>query len=233
MASRKSARPSSSTGGGPPSPRLRADSTPPNGARPSAREATKAETREALLRAGAEIFSKQGLDAPSLDAICARAGFTRGAFYVHFADREELIAAVMERATESFLEAILAAQGAALDLAGIIAAFAAAVGGGTFTALGAVPLHQFLAACARSTRLRKRYVQLIEQTRERLAESVRAGQRAGKVRGDVDAFLAAGLLVAVGLGVGTILELRVPFDAAEHARALTGLLSVSEEAGRG
>jgi AcrR family transcriptional regulator len=190
----------------------------------SGRDATKQETREALIRAGAELFSKQGLDAPSLDALCARAGFTRGAFYVHFKDREELIAAVMESATASFLEAIMAVPGAEMDLGGIIAAFAAAVSGGTFGALGAVPLHQFLAACARSATLRRRYVQVIERTRERLAESVRAGQRAGRVRGDVDAFHAAGLLVAIGLGVGTILELKVPFDAAAHARSLSGLL---------
>jgi AcrR family transcriptional regulator len=193
----------------------------------TARDATKQETRETLIRAAAELFSKQGLDAPSLDAICARAGFTRGAFYVHFADREELIAAVMESSTASFLDAILAAEGADLDVEGIIAAFAAAVAGGSFPAFGAVPLHQFLAACVRSPTLRRRYVQIIERTRGHLAYSIRAGQRAGRIRADVDATATAGLLVAVGLGVGPLHELRVPFDAKAHARALTRLLTVS------
>ena len=45
------------------------------------------------------------------------------------------------------------------------------------------------------------------------------------MRGDVDAFHAAGLLVAIGLGVGTMIELRVPFDASAHARELRGLLA--------
>jgi len=197
----------------------------PDSSRTTARDATKQETRDALLRAGAELFAKQGLDVPSLDALCARAGFTRGAFYVHFKDREDFIAAVMERATASFLDAILAAQGAALDLQGIIGAFAAAVCGGTFAALGAVPLHQFLTACSRSGPLRRSYVQLIERTRGRLAEAVRAGQETGRIRADVDPSHTAGLLVAIGLGVGTLLELRFPFDAAAHARALTVLLS--------
>ncbi len=192
---------------------------------PSDRDSTKQETRAALLLAGMELFAKQGLDAPSLDAICARAGFTRGAFYVHFADREAFIVAVMESATASFLDAILAARGAELDLAGIIAAFAGAVGGGTFGAFGKVPLHQVLTACVRSKALRRRYVEILEQTRARLAEIVRAGQRGGRVRADVDAVLAAGLLVALGLGVGTMLELHVPFDAAPHAAALTALLA--------
>jgi AcrR family transcriptional regulator len=194
-------------------------------AAPSARDATKQETREALIRAGMELFSEKGLDAPSLDAICARAGFTRGAFYVHFADREEFIVAVMESATATFLDAILTGDGADLDLMGIIAAFAGAVEGGTFAALGAVPLHQFLAACARSPTLRRRYVQLIEKTRLRLAESVRAGQRKGRIRRDVDATRTAGILVAIGLGVGTITELGVPFDPADHARVVSKLLA--------
>jgi TetR/AcrR family transcriptional repressor of nem operon len=200
-------------------------SVPPPPSAPSGRDATKQETREALIRAAAQLFAKQGLDAPSLDAICARAGFTRGAFYVHFADREELIVAVMESATASFLEAILAAPGVELDLAGIIAAFAAAVGGGTFAAFGKVPLHQVLTACSRLPRLRRRYVEILERTRDRLADVVRAGQGDGRVRADVDAAHAAGLLIAVGLGVGTMLELRVPFEATPHAEAMTVLLA--------
>ncbi len=192
------------------------------------REAAKQETREALIRAATELFAKQGLDAPSLDAICARAGFTRGAFYVHFADREELIVAVMEQGTASFLDKILKEQGAereALDLLGISAAFTAAVADGTFVAFGAVPLDRFLAACSRSPALRRRYVKRIEQTRERVAEAVRGGQRAGAVRPDVDAVQTAGLLVAAALGAGMLIELRVRFDAADHAAALTRMLT--------
>jgi AcrR family transcriptional regulator len=195
------------------------------------RDAAKQETRAALIRAATELFTEQGLDAPSLDAICARAGFTRGAFYVHFADREELIVAVMEQGTASFLDRILAehreggGEGAALDLFGIVAAFTAAVSGGAFAAFGSVPLDRFLAACARSPALRRRYVGRIEETRERIAEAVRAGQRAGAVRGDVDALAAAGLLVATALGAGVLLELRVSFDPAAHAAAVTTMLA--------
>ena len=192
---------------------------------PSDRDSTKQETREALLLAGMELFAKQGLDAPSLDSICARAGFTRGAFYVHFADRESFIVAVMESATASFLDAILATRGAELDLAGTIAAFAGAVAGGSFGAFGKLPLHQVLTACARSRALRGRYVEILERTRERLASILRASQHAERVRDDIDAVQAAGLLIAIGLGVGVMLELRVPFDAAPHAGTLTALLA--------
>jgi AcrR family transcriptional regulator len=172
-----------------------------------------------------ELFAEQGLDVPSLDALCARAGFTRGAFYVHFADREQFIVAVMESATSRFLDAVLSASGRALDLGEVIAAFSASVAGGSFPVFGDVPMHQFLAACARSTALRDRYLALMLAARARLAESTRAGQRAGTVRADVDADLLAGLLVAVALGVGTMTALDAPFDAAAHCGALMGLLA--------
>jgi AcrR family transcriptional regulator len=205
--------------------RSKKSSVPPSA--PRAREETKLETREALLRAGMELFAEQGLDAPSLDALCARAGFTRGAFYVHFADREAFIVAVMESATGRFLDAVLSARGTPLDVREVVAAFAAVVGGGAFPVFGDVPLHQFLAACARSPALRERYLGLMLEARARLTEAVRAGQRGGSVRGDVDAELLAGLLVALALGVGTMTAIRVPFDAGAHCAALLSLVAPS------
>jgi len=70
------------------------------------RDQTKQETRDALVSAALALFAEEGLDAPSLDAICDRAGFTRGAFYVHFADRDELLVAVMEKVGEAFLQSV-------------------------------------------------------------------------------------------------------------------------------
>ena len=92
-----------------------------------ARELSKQETREALLRAAMAEFAQHGLDAPSLDAICARAGFTRGAFYVHFRDREDLVAAVMERVLGAFLDAVVARGEDERGLAATVERFAAAV----------------------------------------------------------------------------------------------------------
>ncbi|HEY8429253.1 MAG TPA: TetR family transcriptional regulator, partial [Sandaracinaceae bacterium] len=75
-----------------------------------------ARTREALVAAAMELFAEQGLTGPSLDAICAKAGFTRGAFYVHFATRDDLIAAVVEKAMGGFIDAIIASGEAGADL---------------------------------------------------------------------------------------------------------------------
>jgi AcrR family transcriptional regulator len=69
------------------------------------RDESKQQTREALVAAALELFAEDGLDA-SLDAICERAGYTRGAFYVHFPDRDALLVAVMEKVGERFLSAV-------------------------------------------------------------------------------------------------------------------------------
>jgi AcrR family transcriptional regulator len=47
-------------------------------------------TRQKLLDAAAQVFAEVGLDAASVETICERAGFTRGAFYSNFETKDEL-----------------------------------------------------------------------------------------------------------------------------------------------
>lgn len=47
-------------------------------------------TRQKLLDAAAQVFAEVGLDAASVEAVCERAGFTRGAFYSNFDSKDEL-----------------------------------------------------------------------------------------------------------------------------------------------
>src|SRR5512138_9274 len=91
------------------------------------RAETKEATRQALLIAGLAELVEHGLDAPSLDAICARAGYTRGAFYVHFRDRTDLLVAVVEHAMSGFIDAVIASGDEGHDLEHTIDRFAAAV----------------------------------------------------------------------------------------------------------
>jgi len=60
-------------------------------------------TRAALLDAAAEVFSRRGLDAASLEEIAETAGFTRGAVYHHFVSKEDLFLAVIARRDEELL----------------------------------------------------------------------------------------------------------------------------------
>lgn len=67
------------------------------GAVPSARRRA---TRERLLDAAVEVFTEEGLQGASVEAICARANFTRGAFYSNFETKEELFLELLEREFE-------------------------------------------------------------------------------------------------------------------------------------
>lgn len=61
---------------------------------PSAR---RRETQLRLLDAATEVFSELGLQGASVEAICARAGFSRGAFYSNFSSKEQLFFTLLER----------------------------------------------------------------------------------------------------------------------------------------
>lgn len=202
---------------------------------PSARDRAKAETREALVQAALAEFAAHGLDAPSLDAICARAGFTRGAFYVHFRDRDELVVAVMDRAFGAFLDAIVPPGTEPHDLERTVRRYADATIGllqlrertGRAGAPGAagVPLHRILEACARAPALRARFVALLGQAAERVARTAAAGQRGGAVRTDVSPAAIGSLLVAIALGFLATIDAGAPVDAPAARDAVLALLA--------
>ena len=59
----------------------------------------RAETVERLLDAALETFAEIGFAAASVEDICGRGGFTRGAFYSSFRTKDELFAALFARET--------------------------------------------------------------------------------------------------------------------------------------
>jgi AcrR family transcriptional regulator len=78
------------------------------GIRPNSRKSTPQglESRERLLDAGIALFSERGYAATSIDAVCRRAGTVRTALYWHFASKEGLLAAVVERVAVQWIEQI-------------------------------------------------------------------------------------------------------------------------------
>lgn len=187
---------------------------------PGTREETKAETREALLQAGIAEIAERGLDTPSLDSICARAGFTRGAFYVHFHDRDALLVAVMERFLGAFLNAVIARGDDAHDLEETIRRFSGVLGLGERS----VPFHRLLEVCARVPDLGERFAKLLNEAGRRVAGVAAEGQRAGSVRADLDPHATGQLLVALALGAVTALESGLELDVAAVRDAVLLLL---------
>lgn len=187
----------------------------PDSGKPNRRQAAKQASREALIDAAMALFPSAGLDV-SLDELCAHAGYTRGAFYVHFRNRDELLLEVMTRVGQQMMDTLLGSrdQDSPEDLAGVAARFIPALYNGDYplTRHGGMRPYQLLDACARSEPIHQRYLALAQESIERLAQNVRASQSKGQVRDDLDADQLSALIVGLVIGIHTMYDLNFPID---------------------
>ncbi|MBO0981744.1 TetR/AcrR family transcriptional regulator [Microbacterium sp. SD291] len=65
-------------------------------------------TRARLLDAAAQVFAEVGLDGATVEAVCERAGFTRGAFYSNFESKDELFLMLAGSVAEQRVSAVRA-----------------------------------------------------------------------------------------------------------------------------
>jgi len=90
-------------------------------------EERRAQTRAALLDAGAALFANRGIAGASVDAIAEAAGRTSGALYDHFGSKEGLLFALLESWVDAATAAVAAEQAAATSLDEWVAAMWRAV----------------------------------------------------------------------------------------------------------
>lgn len=194
----------------------------PGATRRDAKEAT----RLALVRAAIDLFTLRGFDGPSLDAICARAGYTRGAFYVHFKDRDELIAAAMRHALDHLLDDVIASGDGGDDIERTVMRFvdyALQPQPATGELVGPL-FHQTLEACRRSEEVRRMFVGVLADAIERVASVADTGQQTARLRADVSPAEIASLLVILALGARVAMEVELPIDVAATRDAALQLL---------
>jgi len=135
------------------------------------------ETREELLAAAGRVFAKRGFHGTSLDAVAEEAGFSRGAVYYNFADKEELFVELLDRRCAERapdLRELFADTGddvAATSRQAQVAAeraFEAMTGDREWRAL----YLEFLAQAARDPAFRRRFSKRISEMRGALEEIV-------------------------------------------------------------
>lgn len=63
-------------------------------------------TRARLLDAAEQVFAEVGLEGATVEAVCDRAGFTRGAFYSNFESKDELFLTLAASVGEARLQAV-------------------------------------------------------------------------------------------------------------------------------
>ncbi len=71
-------------------------------------ERRRQQTREHLLAAAAEVFAERGFHGASLDEVAAVAGFTKGAVYSNFKNKEDLFLALFKANYEQEMQALRA-----------------------------------------------------------------------------------------------------------------------------
>jgi AcrR family transcriptional regulator len=59
-----------------------------------------------VLEAASEVFAERGFHGATVEEICERAGFTRGAFYSNFSSKEDLVVELSRRHSEALVDRI-------------------------------------------------------------------------------------------------------------------------------
>jgi AcrR family transcriptional regulator len=70
------------------------------------RKEKQAHTRSCLMKSAAKIFARRGMQQASIDEVAEDAGFTKGAFYANFKNKEELFLAMLDESFADRLEEI-------------------------------------------------------------------------------------------------------------------------------
>jgi AcrR family transcriptional regulator len=60
------------------------------------RKEKQAKTRSSLIESAAKVFCRHGMDRASIDQVAEDAGYTKGAFYANFKNKEELFLAMLD-----------------------------------------------------------------------------------------------------------------------------------------
>lgn len=83
----------------------------------------RAETRNRLLAAASDVFTERGFGRATVEDVCDRAGYSRGAFYSNFQSLDELFLALYAERSTELIRAVgsaVAATSDALPLADLI-----------------------------------------------------------------------------------------------------------------
>ena len=177
-----------------------------NRQRPSAAPRDPERTRERLLQAASREIYRSGFQSASLDTILAAAGVTKGALYYHFKSKEALGYAVVDEiiAPDVHGKWVYPLQGVKDPIRALIGAVQRIP----------VRLEDVRGGCQLNnlaqemspldTGFRKRLATIFNAWRKAVASLLREGQTRGSVRRDVEPADAAGLLIAMVEGYGSL-----------------------------
>lgn len=173
------------------------------------------QTTERLLDAALSVFAERGVGAATVEQVCERAGFTRGAFYSNFESWDELYLGILRREylrvgdTGNRLMADLQAEVYCRHEGDLVTptvqAFVQAAGHDAAHVMALIDLRQY---AARNPVLWPGLLEVSEQMRRVLRELVEALLPAVGLRLRVDPDIAITALIALyeSVGVGCVIS---------------------------
>jgi AcrR family transcriptional regulator len=161
-------------------------------ARPRGPYAKTSQRREEILRAAREVFAERGYEAASVRQVAARVGISEAGLTHHFATKSELLAAVLQARGQE--DADRWGSGGAIPPEHLVDLVAH-----NSTRPEIVRLFTKLTAEATSLNspVHEHFAERYAGLRRRTAEQIRRAQGQGEMRADVDADVAAQVLLAV------------------------------------
>ncbi len=173
-------------------------------AEPTTQSRRREETRGRLLKAALNVFSKHGYERATIDEIVHEAGFSKGAFYVHFESKEDLFWTMFEerigRQQQAFRDAVIPGVSAEEVLRRVL--------NGVFDLERQDPAWpamfvEFIAHANRNEKWRSRLADMLQGWRDLTATTLVAERDAGRLRKDLDIEFVSAALVAVVEGILT------------------------------
>jgi AcrR family transcriptional regulator len=177
------------------------------------RKEKQAHTRSCLMQSAAKVFTRRGLQQASIDEVAEDAGFTKGAFYANFKNKEELFLAMLdERFTERIedIERVIAGEGTTAEKA-------RRAGDDLTSMISADPewerlFFEFSAYAARNEEFRQELVTRYLSMRDRIAAALRARHEEFGIESPPLPFEEVALM-ACAMGNGFALEKLLGGDA--------------------
>ncbi len=166
------------------------------------------ETRRKLLESAVSVFATHGFERATVDEIVRDAGFSKGAFYVHFESKDDLFWAMLEGRIDNLQDTVREA----LDITQPVADNERRILEAVF-ALDQKDTHwpalfvEFVAHAARNDRVRQKLHEMYRRWHRFTVEMLEAGRQAGRVRKDLDIeFMAS---VTMALVEGSLMQSRL------------------------
>ena len=162
------------------------------------------ETRSQILEAALDLFSHAGYDATSVDAVCAQASVSKGAFYHHFPSKQAVFLQLLENWLAGLDTRFAAAREETENVTQFFANISATLPGIFEEADQHLPMFlEFWAQASRDEAVWQATIAPYRRYRDFFSEIVEEGIIEGIFR-PVDAQVAAQLIVS--LAVGTLLQ---------------------------